>query len=283
MTPPQTQAAPRTPDTADLTGRVALVTGGGQGVGRQVCRTLAAAGAQVVVNDLVGERAERVAAEIADAGGESVGLAADVTDRDQVDTMIASAREAYGPVGILVNNAGIIPERRTGEVGLPLFHESDPASWRKIVDLNYFGTMHCTQAVLPGMIDAESGRIVSVISDAGRVGEARMVVYSGAKAAILGFTRALAREVGAHRINVNAIALAAVSHESPMADFLREDADPESDETLAKVLRQYPLGRGLGRLARPDDAASAIAFLCSDGAEYITGQCLPVNGGFAMT
>jgi 2-hydroxycyclohexanecarboxyl-CoA dehydrogenase len=268
--------------TEGLGSKVALVTGGGQGVGREICERLAAAGARLVVNDLFGERAETVSKTIVSAGGQALPFPADITDADQVKQMIDAAEQQVGAVDILVNNAGIIPERRTGEVGLPFFVESEPSTWRKIVELNVFGTLNCIQAVLPGMIARRSGKIVSIMSDAGRVGEARMAVYSGAKAALLGFTKALAREVGPHAINANVVALAAVSHEAPMADFLARDATAENNETLKKVLRQYPIGQGLGRLTRPRDAADAVVFLCSDAAAYITGQCLPVNGGFAM-
>ncbi len=205
-----------------------------------------------------------------------------MTNRSQVEAMVATAAQEFGPVDILVNNAGIIPDRRTGEVGIPFFHESDISSWRKIVDLNYFGCMNCSYSVIPAMIERRGGKIVSIISDAGRVGEARMAVYSGAKAAIFGLTKALARELGPHCINVNVVALAAVSHEAPMADWLAENATAETNETLKKVLRQYPIGQGLGRLTRPVDAANAVVFLCSDRAIYITGQCLAVDGGFAM-
>ncbi len=132
------------------------------------------------------------------------------------------------------------------------------------------------------MIGRKAGKIVSIVSDAGRVGEARLAVYSGAKAAVIGFTKALAKELGKSRINVNTVSLSAVAHEAPMADFLRLDATIENNATLAKVLRQYPIGEGLGRLTRPEDAAAAVAFLVSDRAAYITGQCLPVNGGYAM-
>lgn len=265
-----------------LAGKVALVTGAGQGVGRQVARTLAAEGAKIIINDLDEQRATNVAREISEAGGVALPVAADITNKTLVEAMVAQGAAELGPVDILVNNAGIIRERRTGELGTPYFYESDPAFWEKIVNLNYFGCMNCSYAVLPAMLERRSGKIISIISDAGRVGEARLAVYSGAKAAIFGFTKALAREVGPHSINVNVISLSAVSHEAPMADWLAESATAETNETLKKVLRQYPIGQGLGRLTRPQDAADAVAFLASDRAAYITGQCLAVNGGFAM-
>ena len=262
--------------------KVALVTGGGQGVGRRICLRLAEEGARLIVNDLVDERAQSVAEEITSAGGEAVGLSADVTDLTAVQALVQRAREELGPISILVNNAGIIPERRSGEVGLPSFAESRPSDWKKIVDLNFYGVANAAYSVIPDMIDRNEGSIVSMISDAGLVGEPRYVVYGGAKAAILGMSRSLAKELGRNRINVNVVSLAAVSHEQPLADFLREDATAENNETLAKVLRAYPLGRGLGRLTKPTDAANAVAFLASDAAVYITGQCLRVNGGYSM-
>ena len=265
-----------------ISGKVALVTGGGQGVGRCICKRLAEEGAKVVVNDLVQDRAAGVANEISEAGGVAIPYGADVTNLEQVQAMVESVKEEFGAIAILVNNAGIIPERRTGEVGLPLFGESNPEDWSKIVNLNIYGVANSVYSVLPGMIEASEGKIVSIISDAGLVGERRFVIYSGAKAAVLAMSKSLARELGKHSINVNAISLAAVSHESPMADFLREDATAENNEILAKVLRSYPLGSGLGRLTRPADAANAVLFLASPRAEYITGQCLPVNGGYSM-
>ncbi len=261
-----------------LQGRTALVTGAGQGVGRRIAITLAAEGARVAVNDLVAARAEAVVAEIAAAGGAVLALPFDVTDRAAVQAAV----ERAGEVDILVNNAGIIPERRSGEVGLPPFVEQPPAHWAKIVDLNLIGTLNVTHACLQGMVARRYGKIVTIMSDAGRVGEARYVVYGAAKAAQGGMTRSLAKEVGAQRINVNAVSLSAVAHESPMADFLREDASPETNETLRKALNAYPIGKGLGRLTRPQDAANTVAFLVSDAAEYITGQILSVNGGYAM-
>ena len=265
-----------------ITGKVALVTGGGQGVGRRTCLTLAGEGAKVVVNDLVLERAENVANEIAEAGGMAFPFAADVTDLAQVQGMVEAAAGEFGKITILVNNAGIIPERRSGEIGLPLFYESDPKDWSKIVNLNVYGAANAVYAVLPGMMDAGEGKIVSIISDAGLMGEKRYVMYGGAKAAVLAMTKSLARELGPNSINVNVVSLAAVSHESPMADFLREDATADNNDTLKKALRSYPLGGGLGRLTRPEDAANAITFLASSAAEYITGQCLRVNGGYSM-
>ncbi|MCA3251412.1 MAG: SDR family NAD(P)-dependent oxidoreductase [Pseudomonadota bacterium] len=261
-----------------LAGRTALVTGAGQGVGRRIALTLAAEGACVAVNDLMPDRVHRVVEEITAAGGTALAAPFDVTELDAVRAAVSRA----GTIDILVNNAGIIPERRSGEVGLPPFVEQPPEHWRKIVELNLMGTLNVTHACLQGMAQRRYGKVVTIMSDAGRVGEARYVVYGAAKAAQAGMTRSLAKEVGPQRINVNAVSLSAVAHEAPMADFLREDASPDSNETLKKMLSAYPIGKGLARLTRPQDAANAVAFLVSDAAEYITGQVLSVNGGYAM-
>ena len=266
----------------ELNGRVALVTGGGMGVGREICKRLAAEGAKVAVNDIVPDRCDAVVTEIVEAGGEGVAMVCDITDLDAVHAEVSAVVERLGQIDILVNNAGVVPERRTGEIGRPTFLEMEPRFWNKIVDLNYYGVLNCVAAVGPSMVDRRFGKIVSMVSDAGRVGEARMAVYSGAKAAIIGFTKAIAKEMGPHRINVNTVSLSAVAHENPIAGFQKVGVQADTDETLRKVLRNYPIGEGLGRLTRVEDAADAVLFLVSERSAYVTGQCLGVNGGFAM-
>jgi 2-hydroxycyclohexanecarboxyl-CoA dehydrogenase len=264
-----------------LKDKVALVTGGGRGVGRGICVRLAAEGAKLVVNDFHAQRAERVAGEIRDSGGQALAVQADITDLAQVRAMVAKAVELWGPVDILVNNAGI-PTREPGaEVkgsGWEDFHASQPESWSRIIDLNMYGTMNCTHSVLPGMIERRAGKVISVMSEAGRVGEAKLAAYSGAKAGILGFSKAIARELGKHCINVNVVALGAV--DAKETDFGALDA--AAQERLGKLFKSYPIGRGLQRLSRASDIADAVAFLASDRAQYITGQVLGLSGGFAM-
>ena len=266
-----------------LNGQVALVTGGGQGVGRQICIELAAEGASVVVNDLFAERAEAVAGEIAAAGGRAWAAPADITDQAEVEAMVARAASHFRtPVSVLVNNAGIIPERREKGGRTPPFLDMPVADWAKIVNLNVYGTMHCCRAVLPGMVERRGGRIVNIISEAGRIGEANMAVYSGAKAAIAGFAKALAREHGRHAITVNSVALGAVSHEGIKDGPLNVNATVENNELLAKMLGAYPISKGVGRLSRPTDVSGLVAFLASDRALFITGQTIGASGGFTM-
>ncbi len=266
-----------------LEGKVALVTGGGQGVGRQICIELAAEGARVIVNDLFAERAEAVAAEIAAAGGQALAAPADITRAEEVDAMVAKGMARFdAPVTVLVNNAGIIPERREKGGRTPPFLDMPTADWAKIVNLNVYGTMNCCRAVLPGMVERKGGRIVNIISEAGRIGEANMAVYSGAKAAIAGFGKALAREHGRHAITVNSVALGAVSHAGIKDGPLNIHATPENDERLGKMLNVYPISKGVGRLSRPEDISGLIAFLASDRALFITGQTIGASGGFAM-
>lgn len=266
-----------------LESQVALVTGGGQGVGRQICIELAREGARVVVNDLFAERAQAVAREIESEGGQALAAPADITQGDQVQGMVdAALRHFDAPVQILVNNAGIIPERREKGGRTPAFVDMPVADWAKIVNLNVYGTFHCCHAVLPGMVTARRGRIVNIISEAGRIGEANMAVYSGAKAAIAGFAKALAREHGRHAITVNSIALGAVSHEGIKDGPLHIDATPQNNELLAKMVNIYPISKGVGRLSRPQDVSGLVAFLASDRALFITGQTVGASGGFAM-
>jgi 2-hydroxycyclohexanecarboxyl-CoA dehydrogenase len=266
-----------------LNGQVALVTGGGQGVGRQICLELAAEGAKVVVNDLFEERANAVANEITAAGGQALAAPANITKLEEVEAMVARASAHFSAqITILVNNAGIIPERREKGGRTPPFLETPVADWSKIVDLNVYGTMYCCRAVLPGMVEKKTGRIINIISEAGRIGEANMAVYSGAKAAIGGFAKALAREHGRHAITVNSVALGAVSHEGIKDGPLNINATVENNELLKKMLGAYPISKGVGRLSRPGDISGVVAFLASEQALFITGQTLGASGGFVM-
>lgn len=266
----------------NLKGRTAFITGGGQGVGRRIALQLAEEGCKVAVNDYFAERAEAVVAEIRAAGGEGFAAPADITDQAQIESAIAAAEQALGGIDILINNAGVTVERRAKGGMAPLFLETDREDWRKIIELNFWGMLHCCAHVLPGMRERRWGRIVNIMSEAGRAGEARLAVYSGAKAAMLGFGKAIAQEHGRDCINVNTIALGAVSHEGIKAGPLSPEATPQNDERLAKMLNAYPTARGLQRLCRPEDVAPLACLLASDHAAFITGQSVGVSGGYVM-
>ncbi|MCJ7832800.1 MAG: SDR family oxidoreductase [Deltaproteobacteria bacterium] len=264
-----------------LKGKVVVITGAGQGVGREIAKVMAAEGAKVVPNDLYQERAEAVAKEITDAGGTAMGIKANIINLDEVKAMMAKTVETFGPVDILVNNAGVPDPIRRGEVARTLFINSGPSDCKFQIDLNIYGWLNCVHAVIGSMVERRTGKILSVISEAGRIGEYNLMVYSGVKAGVLGFTKALAQEVGRYRINLNCIALGATAHEGTKP-FLNPDHTPETNEILKKMLKNYPIGRGLGRVGRPSDAAAAIAFLASNQAVFITGQGLSVSGGVSM-
>ena len=258
-----------------INGRVALVTGGGRGIGRRICLTLAEEGARVAVNDLFQERADEAAGEIAQAGGQSIGVAADVTDAEAMTAAVKRVTDELGPVDIVVNNAGI--PAITAQDAVPstggLFSGSDRAQWDRTMGLITYGVLNCSRAVIEGMCERRWGRIISVISDAGRVGEPRLVAYSMAKAGVLGFSKALAKEVGRHCVTVNCVSPATTETDATAA-WIKAQGE--------QIMRGYPLAKGLNRLGRPSDIANAVAFLASQQAEWITGQVLSVNGGYSM-
>lgn len=244
--------------------RVALVTGAGAGVGRAVALRLAREqkASSILVNDIDADAAQRVAQEVTGLGASGVAAVADVTSWDGIQALV----EQHGPVDILVNNAGV---PLVGAVPTP-FAQTEPSQWEPWLRLNLDGVMNCSRAVLPGMLEKGWGRIITVVSDAARVGESGLAAYSAAKAGAAGFSRSLAREVGAAGITCNCVALGAIKH-GRIAQLITEDME-------RKMLRAY-LAK---RLGTPEDAAAMITFLAGDDAEWITGQTYPVNGGFSM-
>jgi 3-oxoacyl-[acyl-carrier protein] reductase len=250
--------------------RIALVTGAGAGVGRAVALRLARdeRATTVVVNDVDESRAQAVADEISALGARGIAGPADVTDWGGVSDLVTRVAADVGPVSILVNNAGI-PTQVALALGAP-FAQSDPSEWEPWLRLNLYGVMLCTRAVLPGMVESGWGRIVTVVSDAARVGEAGMIAYSTGKAGAAGFMRAIAREVGQANVTCNSVALGTIKH-GLMEQFLDEARE-------RSMLKRYVMPR----LGTPEDAAGAISFLCSDDAGWVTGQTYPVNGGYSM-
>ena len=267
MTDAHSEVADQTSFDIDLQGHRALVTGAGQGVGRAIAGALASAGAEIVVNDFVVERAVAAVEELTALGATAQAAPFDVSDFDATLAAIGNAG-----VDIIVNNAG-----NAGPQGFTFtsFADSGPADWDRYFAVNLYGVLHCTRAVLPGMIEQGWGRIITIVSEAGRSGEPGLAAYSAAKAGAAGFTRSIAREVGRHGINANNVALASIDSSGYMA---RDDLPPEELERQAKQLRAYIIRR----YGRPDDVAAMCLFLASPLAEWITGQTYPVNGGYAV-
>ncbi len=244
----------------DLTGRSALVTGAGSGIGAAVAAAYAKAGAAVLVTDVNGDAAQKVAAEIHTAGGTAEPFALDV--RDSVRAQAAAQRAAElggGTLNILVNNAGAIAPA--------MFANLSEDDFRLIVDIHLVGSFVCSKAVLPFLPDDGTGRIINVTSAAGLVGTIGQANYGAAKAGIIGLTKSLAKELAKRQIKVNAIA--------PLAATAMTQNIRENEKLSAMTLARIPLGRW----AEPDEISATFVFFASDGASYITGQVLPVDGG----
>jgi 2-hydroxycyclohexanecarboxyl-CoA dehydrogenase len=242
--------------------RIALVTGGAGGIGRAIVDELAADGHRVVVADIVDDAARRAAADV---GGLSVHL--DVTDSASIDAAVSLAERELGPIEILVNNAGwdeFLPFLETGE-----------AFWDRVIEINYKGCLRMSHRIVPGMLERRYGRIVNIGSDAARVGSSLEAVYSGAKGAVISFTKTLAREVARHGVTANTVCPGPT--ETPMLEQMLGTGD-QTARTIDALRRAVPMRR----LARPQDIAGAVAFLASDRAAFITGQTLSVSGGLTM-
>ncbi|TMF90258.1 MAG: SDR family oxidoreductase [Chloroflexi bacterium] len=254
-----------------LSGRSVIVTGGASNIGRAIVLAFAAEGARVLIADLDAERAQQTAVE---AGSGAAVKLTDVTSWDSAQAMVADATDRFGGVDVLVNCAGWTVDR--------LFVEKPREEWEKEIAIDMWGFINCTRAVLDGMIERRRGRIVSISSDAGRIGEWREAVYSGTKAGVIAMSKAIAREVGKHGITLNVVCPGFVPGKpetSGSASVWAGDQGAQfTPEVLEKVARSYPLRR----LGTPSDIAPAVLFLASDQASYITGQTLSVDGGYTM-
>jgi 2-hydroxycyclohexanecarboxyl-CoA dehydrogenase len=248
-----------------------VVTGGASNIGRAIVLGFAAEGARVLIADLDEARARQTAAE---AGPEVEVQVTDVTSWDSAQAMAAVAATRFGGVDVLVNCAGWTVDR--------LFVDKPRAEWEKEIAIDMWGFINCTRAVLDGMIERGRGRIVSISSDAGRVGEWREAVYSGTKAGVIAMSKAIAREVGKHGITLNVVCPGFVPGRPETSGsesvWAGDQGSQFTPEVLEKVARSYPLRR----LGTPEDVAPAVLFLASDQASYITGQTLSVNGGYSM-
>lgn len=248
-------------------GSVAIVTGGARGIGRAIVQGLAEAGADVVIADLRGDEAAATAKELAQATGRRIeAIATDVTKLDQVQRMAAEAVQRFGHLDVLVNNAGW--DR------MVLFLKSTPELWERVININYRGVIHTCYAVLPYMQQQKSGCIVNVSSDSARVGSMGEAVYSGAKAAVIAFSKTLAREHARDNVRVNVVCPGLA--DTPLLDEIKKEEFP--NKVLTAIVGAIPMKR----LGKPEEVAPMILFLASDAARYVTGQVVSVNGGLTM-
>ena len=247
--------------------RAAIVTGGGRGIGRAIALALARDGRSVAVADVLADEARAVAAEIAEGGASAVAVELDVTDPASVQGGIDKAVGALGPLEILVNNAGWDELRP--------FTDTDEQFWERVLDVNFKGALRMTHALLPAMVERGFGRIVSIGSDAGRVGSSLESVYAGAKGGLIAFTKTIAREAARHGVTANTVCPGPT--DTPMLAGIAA-AGEDAERVIGAMTRAVPMRR----LARPEEVAAAVAFFASEQASFITGQTLSVSGGLTM-
>jgi 2-hydroxycyclohexanecarboxyl-CoA dehydrogenase len=250
-----------------LTGKTALVTGGGRGIGRAIALGLAREGAQVAVLDILKDNAGAVAREIDALGVKGLALGVDLTRRAEVDRAVADTLAQFGQLDIVVNNAGWDK--------LELFLDSEEETWEKILAINFKSILYVCKAALPSMVQRGSGKVINIASDAGRVGSTGEAVYAGTKGAIIAFSKTLAREMARHRITVNVVCPGLT--ETPLLQGIRAQS-PKTEKVIEAVTRAIPLGR----VGQPEDIAGAVVYLASPAADFVTGQTLSVSGGLTM-
>jgi 2-hydroxycyclohexanecarboxyl-CoA dehydrogenase len=247
-----------------LKDKVALVTGSAQGIGRAIATRLAEEGAAVIIADIQEQVAARTAEELVSAGLRARPARLDVTSLESAQAAVAATEREFGPLDVLVNNAGWDK--------LEPFVESTPETWDRVIAINFRGVLNCCKAVIPAMQARGGGKIVSISSDAGRVGSSGEAVYAGCKGAIIAFSKTLARELARNNINVNVVC------PGPTETALLRGVM----ENQPKVLEAMKRGIPMRRLGQPADLAGAVAFFASPDADYATGQVLSVSGGLTM-
>ncbi|MGO9265355.1 MAG: SDR family NAD(P)-dependent oxidoreductase [Candidatus Binataceae bacterium] len=247
-----------------MAGKVAMVTGAAQGIGRAIATRLATEGAKVAIADIQEEVANATAQELRAAGCTAVAVKLDVTSLASAQAAAQKVAQEFGGIDVLVNNAGWDK--------LEPFIESTPETWDKVIAINFRGVIHCCKAVIPQLQSRGGGKIVSIASDAGRVGSMGEAVYSGCKGAIIAFSKTLARELARNNINVNVVC------PGPTETALLHGVMDKQPKVLDAMKRGIPMRR----LGQPQDLAGAVAFLASTDADYVTGQVISVSGGLTM-
>ena len=262
-----------------LEGKIAIVTGSGEIVGKRMAMTLAEEGATVVINDKFPEKVERTVAELKAKDHRVLGITADVTVYQQVEAMVAQVLKEFGRIDILVNNVGIAWGPR-GPVSRGWFHDQDPAEWRETLDHNIGTTMNCSRAVLPHMIERRYGKIINISSVGTIASVVKTCVYQSGKGAVNQFTASLAGEVGRYGINVNAVITGYTVGPRDALVEARRETHPEEYRKRMEHKERMMAVTPLGRMGTGEDYANAVAFLASDKSSYITGHLLCVTGGF---
>jgi 2-hydroxycyclohexanecarboxyl-CoA dehydrogenase len=245
-------------------GKTVVITGAARGIGAAIATRFAAEGGRVAIADLDAEAAEKLALRLGSDDQPCAGFAVDVADLDSIAALVNDVVDRLGPIDVLVNNAGVDTIER--------FLDSKPETWDRLLSVNLKGTIAMCHAVVPGMLERGSGRVVNIASDAGRVGSSGEVVYSGTKGGVIAFSKALAREVARDSVTVNVVC------PGPTDTALLDQVAAASQKLYDSIARSVPLRR----IAVPDDIAPAVAFFASDDAAYITGQTLSVSGGLTM-